>query len=434
MDNPEKDESPPGAPAPSGKSTSFPLDLVDKVARRDASQKGRDKDSGLLLSVHAPIRTPLTGKKEPHIVENPWKAASPASTGSTEESAEQPRETGEAAPEEPAELAHAESLNEQTAPAESEDGRETVKTGEPTSIMEVFMAAKKRGRPPKKSSASMAMGEALDRQEKKTSAIEKMLDKNIATEISMAKVSAARTKPKPKPKPKTKRALADIVSEVASRKDEKKAAPRAAKVAAKPAAKVAAKPAAKAAAKSRVVPKKAAPAPKAKAAPPTPRPRVTPRRAATGSVDVVVESLATGLISLLGGAVSGVMAAGKVAGQAVSTGAQYVAGGTKSAAAKVKATVRPARGAKAKKDEGPVAAAAKTAAQVTDKVADGLSSVASGAVKISGQVVSGVATVAGYTVKGGIAIVSDTANALINTASGLLNMVIGPKRKRRKTA
>lgn len=415
MDSPEKDESPPSPPAPSDRPSSFPLELIDKIARQDASQKRSDKNSGISLSIHAPTRTQFTGKKEPQIIENPWRSCSPASAPHTGE------EEGSTVPEPtasdsviPAEKGVVESRNETTA---SEDSREMMQTGKPTSLMEVFMAAKKKGRSSKKSSASIAMGNALDRQEKKSSAIEKMLDKNITIETSRARARASRTKPKPM----AKRPLADIVSEVASRKEKRKSAPGITKVT---------RPTVKAVAKARVEPKKAAPAPAARAARPKPRPQAKPPRAPSDPVEVVVESLASGLLNMLGDAVDGVIGAEK----AVSTGAKYVAGGTKRGAEKARKTAKPGRDEKAEKDEGPVAAAAKTATRVTKNAADGLLSVAAGAVRVAGRVIYGVATVAGYTVKGSIAIVSDTASALINTAGGLLNMVVGPKRKDRKTA
>lgn len=289
----------------------------------------------------------------------------------------------------------------------------------PKTIMEVFMAAKKKGGGvgKKPSAASVAMGDALSKQERSSETIERMVDKNIAAETSRTAAEKKAAKP-----------LADIVGEMVKKK-EKEA------VASKPAPKI--RP--KAAPKARPAAAKSKAKAKAPAAPPKARKPKVRKAAAPGYIPI--ENLGEGLALLLGDAFSGTLNVGRSVGSAVVGGAKSVAVAAKSAAAKVSEKVSgsaksvkkkvPKAGKTKKGEKGSIpaagAAAARTASKVTGKVASGMATVVSEAAKVAGRVVGGVATVAGYTVKGGVAIVSDSVN-------GVLNIVASFTGKKKKAA
>ncbi|GMT43164.1 MAG: hypothetical protein IEMM0002_1575 [bacterium] len=356
--------------------TEYPLHLIDEVINRKVSLKSSLKANGMPLSEFSPARTAATKKMRKNLIkENPWKTArqkiveEEMQTG-VEESVEIADSTDKTKNEveiaEPGISREPENSVSKEEPAESSQsgddenitGEEETQGGEsPDEDIE-----KKPGTKPmtimevfmatKKSGGSTGK-KSSSASNAMIEALKKQEKSSKTIEKMVSKNVAAETSRK-KPESKVKKPLADIVSEIASKADKKK----------------------EEAAKSK-------------------QPNKTVRRPATVKlVTVPVEGVGSGVINTLGDAAGGVVS------------------GVKKASAKVQTAVSPAQGKRGEGKKGAFDAALNTATRVTGKVADGITSIGSGA-----------ATVAGYTVKGAVGIVSDTAG-------GILNLLLGPKKKK----
>ncbi|MBF0170025.1 MAG: hypothetical protein HQK87_02875 [Nitrospinae bacterium] len=226
------------------------------------------------------------------------------------------------------------------------------------------MVTKKSGEA-KSSRTQNAMGMALQQQQKKTKVIEKLVEKNIVAEVSGRK----------RMKDSERRAESEL-GEIALAAAAKKKQIVAKSPIAKPPVKAA--PPAKAA-----VAAKPKPSPVVAKAAPAPKPVSLPRAAQSGvdgAIHTEVESLGAGIVRVTGDGMKTVVDVSKNAVGGLATSVMAGTRGVVDAVRNVRAP-RPLA--------GPVATAAKTATDVTGKVADGVVGVAKGAGTLVGYVVTG---------------------------------------------
>lgn len=287
------------------------------------------------------------------------------------------------------------------------------------------MVAKKRSDKSKKRSTSSAMGDVLNRQKKSSGAIEKMLEKNIVAEMSIGPAGKSKRKP-----------LKDIAVQVAAKR-RAKSAPIKAKAAVKSIKKSArvikkvAKPTIEKKSNRPVLSKK----PVSTKRPVTKKPVAKARHNKRASVEVI--TIGAGLFDLVGAGVGGLLSVGKTVTGFVTVGAtkavESVGSGAKSAKAKVVGAVKSVKQkAKAnsedkKSDNGAVAAAMKTATDVTGKMAGGVATVGSSVGKAAGYVVTGALAAP-------VDIVSGVIGVGASATSSVSRLLFGPaKPKRPKT-